>query len=454
MSVSAKKRRPKVVIIGAGFGGLNAAKDLKRVDVDVTILDRRNHHLFQPLLYQVAGAALNPADIAMPIRHIFRRQKNAGVFLAEAIGIDTARKVVQLADGEVPYDYLIVATGATHSYFGHDEWEEVAPGLKTIEDALLIRRRVLLAFENAEREQNAELQRPWLNFVIVGGGPTGVELAGALAEISRQTLAMDFRRIDPASARIILVEGVSRLLPSYPADLSEAAKRQLLKLGVEVRTNAKVTAIDPDGVMLGAERIAARTVIWAAGVAASPLARSLCIPLDRAGRVIVEQDLSVPGHREVFVIGDLAAVRSDGKPVPGIAPAAIQEGKHTAKNIAREVRGESRLPFHYRDKGTMATIGRAAAVADLGRLKFTGLIAWLAWLVVHIFYLIGFRNRVLVLLEWAWSYLTTQRGARLITGFPFAEEHPEVVASSAFPPEEPPTSQPSSSQTATRVADR
>jgi NADH:ubiquinone reductase (H+-translocating) len=454
MTVAVKKSRPKVVIIGAGFGGLNAAKDLKRVDVDVTILDRRNHHLFQPLLYQVAGAALNPADIAMPIRHILRRQKNAEVFLVEAIGVNTARKVVQLVDGEVPYDYLIVATGATHSYFGHDEWEQVAPGLKTIEDALLIRRRVLLAFENAERELDAKLQRPWLNFVIVGGGPTGVELAGALAEISRETLAMDFRRIDPASARIILVEGLPRVLPTYPADLSEAAKRQLVKLGVEVHTNAKVTAIDPRGVVLGTERIEARTVIWAAGVAASPLARALCVPLDRAGRVIVEQDLSIPGHPEVFVIGDLAAVRSDGNPVPGIAPAAIQEGKHTAKNIAREVLGKSRLPFHYRDKGTMATIGRAAAVADLGRLKFTGLIAWLAWLVVHIFYLIGFRNRVLVLLEWAWSYLTTQRGARLITGLPSADEHPEVLTSAACPPVEAHALQPPTSETAARVADR
>jgi NADH dehydrogenase len=428
MSPAPKNARPRVVIIGGGFGGLNAAKRLKRTNVAVTILDRRNHHLFQPLLYQVAAAALNPSDIAMPIRHILRGQENAEVLLAEARAVDVGARSVLLVDGDdLAYDYLIIATGATHSYFGNDRWARVAPGLKTIEDALLIRRRVLLAYEYAERLPDAEAQRRWLNFVIVGGGPTGVELAGALAEISRQTLERDFRHIDPKNARIILVEGAPRLLPTYPEDLSEAAKRQLINLGVEVRTNAKVTDIDSAGVVIGSEHIKARTVLWAAGVAASPLARSLGVPLDRAGRVIVEQDLSIPGHREVFVIGDLAAAQSGGKPVPGIAPAAIQEGKYAAENIARDLQGQARVPFHYRDKGSLATIGRAAAVGVVGRLRLKGLVAWLAWLLVHIFYLIGFRNRVLVLLEWAWSYLTAERGARLITGYPFAEEEPEVV---------------------------
>jgi NADH dehydrogenase len=426
MAAEVSKDRPKVVIIGGGFGGLNVAKKLKAAAVQITVLDRRNHHLFQPLLYQVAAAALNPSDIAMPIRRILRRQKNTEVLLGEATAIDTERRTVRLEHGEVPYDYLIVATGATHSYFGHDQWARFAPGLKTIEDALLIRRRVLLAYEMAEREQDPEIQRRWLNFLIVGAGPTGVELAGALAEISRQTLEMDFRRIDPASARIVLLELAPRVLPTYPEDLSEAAKRQLLKLGVEVRTHAQVTAIDAEGAVIGSERIPASTVIWAAGVAASPLARSLGAPLDRAGRVVVEPDLSVPGHPEIFVIGDLAAARSGGKPVPGIAPAAIQEGKHTAENIIGEMRGIARVPFHYRDKGSIATIGRAAAVADLGRLKFTGFFAWLTWLVVHIFFLIGFRNRLLVLIEWAWSYLTTERGALLITGLP-SEGEAEVL---------------------------
>ncbi len=425
MTTDSVKARRRVVIIGGGFGGLNVAKKLKSAAVQITVLDRRNHHLFQPLLYQVAAAALNPSDIAMPIRRILRRQKNTEVLLGEATAIDATRRVVRLEDGEIPYDYLVVATGATHSYFGKDQWARFAPGLKTIEDALLIRRRVLLAYEMAEREQDPKVQRRWLNFLIVGAGPTGVELAGALAEISRQTLEMDFRRIDPTSARIVLLEGAPRVLPTYPEDLSEAAERQLTKLGVEVRTHAQVTAIDADGAVVGSERIPASTVIWAAGVAASPLARSLGVPLDRAGRVVVEPDLSVPGHPEIFVIGDLAAARSGGKPVPGIAPAAIQEGKHTAKNIIGEMRGIARIPFHYRDKGSIATIGRAAAVADLGRFKFHGFFAWLTWLVVHIFFLIGFRNRLLVLIEWAWSYLTTERGARLITGLPSAEVEAE-----------------------------
>ncbi len=415
MPMTAEGGRRRVVIVGAGFGGLNAAKALKNAPVEVTVIDRRNHHLFQPLLYQVAAAALNPSDIAVPIRRILRRQRNVEVLLGEATSIDTSTKTLRLRDGELRYDYLIVATGATHSYFGNERWARVAPGLKTIEDALLIRRRVLLAYENAERERDPAVQRQWLSFVIVGGGPTGVELAGALAEISRHTLEKDFRRIDPTRARVILVESASRVLPTYPPDLSESARRQLLKLGVEVHTDAKVTEVDEWGATLLKERILARTVLWAAGVAASPLAKTLAAPLDRAGRVEVEEDLSLPGHREVFVIGDLASVRFGGRPVPGVAPAAIEEGRHVAKNISREIRGQARLAFRYRDKGTLATIGRAAAVADLGRLKLTGLVAWLAWLVVHIFFLIGFRNRVLVLFEWAWSYFTTDRGARLIT---------------------------------------
>ena len=420
-----------MVIIGAGFAGLNAAKQLRSAPVRITVLDRRNHHLFQPLLYQVAAAALNPSDIAMPIRHILRRQKNTEVLLGEVTAVDPTEKRVRFDAESLSYDYLIIATGATHSYFGNEQWSRFAPGLKTIEDALIIRRRVLLAYEMAEREGDPDQQQRWLNFIIVGGGPTGVELAGALAEISRQTLDRDFRRIDPSRARIILIEGAPRVLPPYPEDLSEAARRQLVKLGVEVHTGAMVTAIDSEGAVVGSERIPARTVIWAAGVAASPLARSLGVPLDRAGRVLVEPDLSVPGHPEIFVVGDLAATKSDGKPVPGVAPAAIQEGRHTAKNITREIRGLGRLPFRYRDKGSLATIGRAAAVADLGRVKFTGLIAWLAWLVVHIYYLIGFKNRVLVLLQWAWSYLTSKRGARLITGFPAEEEAGAAQAGSA-----------------------
>jgi NADH dehydrogenase len=405
----------QVVIVGGGFGGLYAAKALRRAPVKVILLDRRNHHLFQPLLYQVATAALNPSDIADPIRHVLRSQDNAEVLLAEAVAVDPTAKRVLLRDGEVAYDYLILATGATHSYFGRTEWERVAPGLKTIEDALAIRRRVLLAYEKAEREQTPEAQRHWLTFVIVGAGPTGVELAGALAEISRRTLARDFRHIDPRGARVVLLEGTSRVLPPYPKELSEAARRQLEALGVEVRLGAQVTGIDEEGVWVGAERIQSRTVLWAAGVAASPLARSLGVPLDRAGRVVVESDLTVPGHPEIQVIGDLAAFEQEGHLVPGIAPAAIQEGRHAAANIVRAVGGLPLLPFRYRDKGTLATIGRAAAVADLGRIRLTGLIAWLAWLVVHIYFLIGFRNRLLVLVQWAWSYATSERGARLIT---------------------------------------
>jgi NADH dehydrogenase len=391
----------------------------------VTIVDRRNHHLFQPLLYQVATAVLSPGEIAAPIRSVLRKQKNATVILGEARSIDPVRKAAILLDGEMPYDFLIVATGATHSYFGHDEWGQYAPGLKSIEDALEIRRRVLLAFEAAEREPDPAHRLEWLTFVIVGAGPTGVELAGALAEISRHTLVKDFRSIDPARARIVLLEGLPRVLPQYVPVLSAKAERQLVGLGVEVRKGSVVTHIDKHGVSVGDARIAARTVLWAAGVAASPLVRSLGVPLDRAGRVLVEPDLTIPGHKDVFVIGDLAALEQDGKSVPGVAPAAVQEGRHAARNIVHALRGETYEPFRYVDKGMLATIGRGAAVADFKGLKLSGFVAWLAWLVIHIYHLIGFRNRFAVMFNWAYSYLTFRRGARLITGvLPLAAAQP------------------------------
>ena len=409
-----------VVIIGGGFGGIAAARALKRAPVRLTIVDRRNHHLFQPLLYQVATAALNPSDIASPIRRIVRRQRNAYVILGEATSIDTRRKMVRLADNEseVAYDYLIVATGATHSYFGHDEWLEPAPGLKTLEDAVEIRRRVLVAYEAAEREVDASEVANWMTFVIIGAGPTGVEMAGALAEISRRVLERDFRKIDPGRARIILIEAGPRVLPAMSPESSASAQRQLERLGVEVITESPVTAIDDRGVTHGGARLDSRTVIWAAGVAASPLGKALGaeVKLDRAGRVIANQDLSVAGADGVFVIGDLASISSGGKPVPGLSPAAMQEGRHAAKNIMRSIRGEPTLPFRYRDQGTLATIGKAAAVADIAGLHVSGLIAWLMWLFVHIFFLIGFRNRFIVIVEWAWIYVRNDRGARLITG--------------------------------------
>ena len=406
---------PHVVIIGGGFGGLYTARALRRAKVRITLIDRRNHHLFQPLLYQVATAALNPSDIAYPIRAILRKQDNATVLLADAERIDTAAKRVVLRNGELHYDYLIVATGATHSYFGHDDWAAHAPGLKTVEDALQIRKRIYLAYEAAERESDPECRRQWLTFVVVGAGPTGVELAGALAEIGHHTLARDFRSIDSTQVHVVLVEGRERVLPPYPEKLSAKARTQLEKLGVEVQTESFVTQIDDDGVTIGDERIAAKTVLWAAGVQASPLARSLDAPLDRAGRVRVEPDLSIPGHAEVFVIGDLAAVSCDGKEVPGVAQGAIQGGKHTGKNIRRRLAGAGTVRFRYKDKGSLATIGRGAAVADVGR-GFSGYFAWMFWWVIHVFFLIGFRNRLLVLFHWAWSYITFQRGARLITG--------------------------------------
>ena len=407
---------PRVVIIGGGFAGLYTARGLKDVPADVTLVDRHNYHLFQPLLYQVATAALNPSDIAMPIRSILRGQKNVSVILGDAVSVDVNQKRVQLADGELAYDYLVIATGATHSYFGHPEWERFAPGLKSIEDALEIRRRVLLAFEAAEREKDPELQKAWLTFVVIGAGPTGVELAGALSEIARQTMVRDFRNIRPESARVILLEGKERVLPLYPPDLSENARRQLVHLGVEVITNAVVTDVNDHEVHIGEQVIPTRTILWGAGVQASPLAKSLGVPLDRAGRVLVEPDLTIPGRPDVFVIGDLAAVKQyDGSFVPGVAPAAIQEGQHTAMNLERAVAGQPLRAFKYRDKGSLATIGRAAAVADLGRFRFGGFLAWMAWLLIHIFFLIGFRNRFLVITQWAWAYLTRQRGARLIT---------------------------------------
>jgi len=404
--------RPHIVILGGGFGGLYAAKTLRKAPARVTVVDRRNFHLFQPLLYQVATAALNPSDIAYPIRSVVAHQENTNVILGEVTAVDVERKIVKLIDSEVAYDYLIVATGATHSYFNHPEWSLIAPGLKTIEDAIEIRRRVLLAFEAAERENDPDRQKAWMTFVIVGGGPTGVELAGALSEIARHTMIRDFRRINPSSARVILVEGNDRVLPVYPPDLSAKAEQQLRDLGVEVITRGMVTGVDDHSVKIGDVTIATRTVLWAAGVQASPLGRTLGAPIDRAGRVVVNEDLSVPGHPEVFVTGDLAAVPG----VPGVAPAAIQEGTHAAKNILRMIRGQPSQPFHYWNKGSLATIGREAAVADLGKLHISGFLAWFAWLAVHIFFLIGFRNRVLVILQWAWAYLTYQRGARLITG--------------------------------------
>ena len=408
---------PHVVIVGGGFGGLYAARELAGQPVRVTLLDRRNHHLFQPLLYQVATAALNPSDIAAPLRSVLRKAANVTVLLAGVAQVNLANRQLALDRGELGYDALVLAAGASHAYFGHDDWEVLAPGLKTLEDALEIRRRVLLAYEAAEREQDGAEQLALLTFVVIGGGPTGVELAGALGEISRQTIARDFRLIDPTKARIILLEGGSRILGTFPESLARRAEDALGRIGVEVRTRAVVTRVTPDAVWLGGEQIRARTVLWAAGVAAAPLARTLGAPVDRAGRVLVEPDLSIPGHPEAFVIGDMCAfLHQTGTPLPGVAPVAIQQGRAVADNVLRRLSGQPTHPFRYRDKGSMATIGRAAAVAVVGRLRLSGLVAWLAWLLVHIMFLIGFRNRFLVLFEWAWAYITWQRGARLITG--------------------------------------
>jgi NADH:ubiquinone reductase (H+-translocating) len=416
---------PHIVILGGGFGGLFAARAFHGAGVRVTLIDRHNYHLFQPLLYQVATAALSPGDVASPIRWILRHQKNVQVLLAEAQAIDAAHRQVAIDSGTISYDYLIVATGAAHSYFGHPDWEARAPGLKTLDDALEMRRRVLLAFESAERESDPGRQRRFLTFVIVGGGPTGVELAGALAEIARQSLRQDFRNIRPESARIIVIEGSPDLLAAFPDHLRVAARRSLERLGVEVRTSSIVTDIDAEGVVWRAasaegparvERIEAQTVLWAAGVAASPLVKSLGVPLDRVGRVPAEPTLQVPGYAEIFVIGDVCALQQDGKLLPGVAQVGMQEGAHAARNIVRAIKGEPLKPFRYRDYGTMAVIGRGSAVADIGPVETSGFLAWVFWLFLHIFWLIGFRNRLAVLGEWAWSYVTMQRRVRLITG--------------------------------------
>jgi len=408
---------PRVVIVGAGFGGLTAARKLAKLPLQVTVVDHKNHHTFQPLLYQVATAGLSPADIAAPIRWILRGRQNVAVLLGEVVGFDLESRMVKLSDGQIGYDYLIVAAGAGDSYFGHDNWEAFAPGLKTIEDGIEIRRRVFLAFELAERQAASGGGSMDLNFIVVGGGPTGVELAGALAEISRQALTHEFAAIDPKHTRILLLEGGPRLLAAYPEDLSRSAEEQLRHLGVEVRTSVMVTKVEADAVYAGETAVPASVILWAAGVAASPLGKKLGAPVDRAGRVLVEKDLSVPGRREVFVIGDLAALADErGKMLPGVAPVAIQEGSATARNIARDLNSQARVPFHYFDKGSLATIGRAAAVAQFGKIHISGFIAWLSWLFIHIFFLIGFRNRLIVMFQWAWSYFTYQRSARLITG--------------------------------------
>ena len=420
---------PRVVIIGGGFGGLYAARAFRRAPVQVTLVDRRNHHVFQPLLYQVATAALSPGDIASPIRWILRGQRNVEVVLADVVAIDTSAKRLTLADGVLDYDFLIVAAGATHAYFGHNEWRAIAPGLKTLEDALDIRRRVLMAFERAEREPDDTRRRSLLTFVVIGGGPTGVEMAGALAEISRQSLARDFRHFDPSSARILLLEAGPSILATFPERLREAARKDLVRLGVDVRTGQPVTNVTPGAVQVGAESIAAETVLWAAGVAASPLGATLGVPLDRAGRVRVEPDLTIPGHPDVFVIGDLAALNgSNGNPLPGVAQVAIQMGRHAAANIERAIEHQPYAAFSYRDLGNMATIGRASAVADFGWLQLKGLAAWISWAFVHILNLIGFRNRLVVFVQWGWAYFSYQRSVRLITG-----ELPEAPDTNAAP---------------------
>jgi NADH dehydrogenase len=407
-----------IVIVGGGFGGLYAAQALKDAPVKITLIDRRNHHLFQPLLYQVATGTLNPSDIAYPLREILSKQKNCTVLLAEATGFDVPNRKVKLADGEIEYDYLVLATGATHSYFGNDTWEHYAPGLKTLEDAMEIRKRILYAFEAAERETNMIQRMKWLTFVVVGAGPTGIELAGAVAEFANHTAKHDFRNIDPTSAKVILLEGAPRIALAYTPESSESAKRQLEAMGVEVRCNAKVTFIDDNGVCLDTECIPTSTVLWGAGVKASPLGALLGAPCDRAGRVKVTPFLNVPGHDNIYVVGDLAAAESNGKPVPGVAQGAMQGGAHVAENIMRHIHGETPQAFSYWDKGSMATIGRNAAIAEMkdGKIKMTGFVAWMAWLVVHVLFLMGFRSKLIVLIEWVWGYITWQRGARLITG--------------------------------------
>ncbi len=436
-------RRAKLVIVGAGFGGLNAAQALRHAPVEITIVDRQNYHCFQPLLYQVATAALSPADIAWPIRTLFRYQKNVTVLLAAVTGVDTAAKLVLAGADRFPYDYLILASGATHSYFGHPEWEAFAPGLKTIEDATAIRRAMLLAFEKAELAHTPEERKRYLSFAIVGGGPTGVEMAGAIASIARETLQPDFRHINAKDATIKLIEAGSRILPALPEDLSAYATRALTSMGVEVETSTAVTCCNADGVETAKGFIEAATIIWAAGVIASPVAKWLGVSADRAGRVEVTGDLSVPGHPDIFVIGDAALVRRpDGKPVPGIAPAAKQMGEYVGKKIAAELQGKNVGPFHYRHQGDLATIGRGAAVVKLKRFTLTGLLGWLFWSIAHIYFLVGVRNRLAVVSNWLWNYITFQSGARLITGYDSegktavtphkpAQQHPEGAARNA-----------------------
>jgi NADH dehydrogenase len=411
----------KVVIVGAGFGGIEAVKSLSRSTVEVTVIDRQNHHCFQPLLYQVATAALSPADVAWPIRHILRKQKNATVLMAEVRAVDTSKRLVQIDSMSIPYDYLVLATGATHSYFGHDEWAEVAPGLKRIEDATRIRRRILIAFERAELATDATERHRLLTFAIVGGGPTGVEMAGAISEVARQSLAMDFRRIDPAAARIVLLEAGPRIMPTMPENLSDYVRRTLAKKGVEIMTSSRVMSCDAHGVELEHGRLDAETIIWAAGVVASPAARWLDAERDRAGRVKVGVDLSVPSHPDIFIVGDTAAV-TDQPGIPGTAPPAKQMGRYVGRLIAARVAGgPSPPPFRYRDLGDLATIGRGAAVVKLGRIELTGFVGWLFWSVVHIYFLITARDRFIVAFTWLWDYVTFQRGARLITEVPPAE---------------------------------
>ena len=416
---------PRVVIIGAGFGGLETAKHLGNKPVCVTVIDRTNYHLFQPLLYQVATAALSPADIAAPVRGVLGKFENIEVILAEAQAVDIQARTVRTAERQIHYDYLVVATGSRHSYFGHDEWEKLAPGLKSLEDAIEIRRRTLMAFEFAEKTEDPEARAAAMNFVIIGGGPTGVEMAGAIAEIARKTLAKDFRHIDPSTARVILVEGEKRLLAGYPEDLSASALKQLQELGVEVVLGVHAENLSENGLEVAGKFIPCRVKVWAAGNAASFIGKTLGVPIDRAGRVIVQDDLTIPGHPEVQVIGDLANFTwKDGKPLPGVSPVAIQQGRHAATNILHMIAGAKPQRFYYWDKGSMATIGRNRAVADLNFVHFSGFPAWLAWLFVHVLYLVGFRNRVAVLFQWAWAYVTFNKGARLITRNFQAEQRP------------------------------
>lgn len=420
---------PHVVLVGAGFGGLNCARALGRAPVRLTVLDRNNYHLFQPLLYQVATATLSPSQITMPIRRILRRQRNTEVYLGDAVGVDVAGRRLLLAEEAIPYDYLVIGTGSSPSYYGHDAWMPLAPSLKSLEDALQIRSKILLAFEAAEWERDEERRRALLTFVLVGAGPTGVEMAGAIAETARSTLGREYRHVDAKQVRILLLEAAPRILLGFPESLAEAAQRKLEALGVEIQLGHPVEEVEADGVRVAGRRIDSHTVLWTAGMTASPVGRWLDADVDRQGRVRVNPDLSVPGHPEIFVIGDAARLEVDGQPVPGLAPVAMQQGRHVAKVIARRVQGDATpLPFRYFDKGNLATIGRGYAVAALGKVPLRGFIAWLAWLTVHIFYLIGFRNRLLVLLEWGWAYLAFQRGARIISPPASRTENLDLVA--------------------------